>query len=188
MGVLNSGQKESINEPKYNPFGVEFTDGQYLTTETDSYTDEKYEGFDVIKQFHPVPLPPVPPGTIIKGFKGSNNYYVGTLPFNQAGSLGDELTQQLTNIAKQLTNPDSKIGTVTISVTQVIGSETTSTEAAETKRQVNVAINNMINLLKGKTKGKNIKFVNGGANVIQTDKTPNQVPDAGTKIKFDKPK
>ncbi|KYP16242.1 hypothetical protein [Flavihumibacter sp. CACIAM 22H1] len=171
-------------------FGVEFSDGQYLASESDSYTDEKYEGFDVIKQFRPVPPPPpVPTGTIIKGFKGANNYYVGTLPFNQAGSLGDELTEQLTTIAKKLMHPDSKIETVTISVTQVIGSETTTAEAVEAveaRRQVNIAIVNMINLLKGKTKNKAIKFVNGRATVIQADKTPNQVSDSGTKIKFDK--
>jgi RHS repeat-associated protein len=187
LNVLKTGRREPVNDPPYNPFAIEFTDGQYLTTESESFTDNKYDAYTASKQFHPEPpAPPIPANTIMTGFQGSNNYYVGITPFVGAGNLGDILTKQIEKIAKGLNNVNSNIKTVTVSVTQVVGTVASSTEVSEAQRQVNTVINNIITLLKNNTKGKNINFVNGGAHVLQTDKNPSQVPNAGTTIKFDK--
>jgi transposase-like protein len=102
------------------------------------------------------------------------------------GEIGDFLKSTLSGIAKQLRSPNNQITSVMISVKQIVGVHVTNSEAQEVRRQVNVAINNMIIFLKTQANNKNIKFVNGGVEVMRTDKLPSQVAGSGTTIRFNK--
>ncbi|MGF6846847.1 RHS repeat-associated protein [Chitinophaga sp. W3I9] len=173
-----NGGHESFSSSEYD--GREYAEGNFIKS---SGTIE-----------YPVPAKPKPrpvlfddhhpirPGVTLSDFKGSNNYYIGVSNFPSAGDLGDEMKGSLSRLGKSI-DQAGNIKTITVSLTQVVGSDITAGQYNEAVRQANVALGNIINTLDKDTKSK-VKIVNGGATVLRSNNNANKIKDAGTHIKL----
>lgn len=170
-----NGGHESFSSLEYQ--GEYFEEGNFITSSgTNEYP----------KPVAPKPVKfenvPIKPGINLSSFKGSNNYYIGVSNFPGAGDLGDEMKGSLSKLGKAI-DQAGNIKSVTISITQVVGADVTTSEYNEAVRQANLALDHIITNLDSNTRSK-VKFVNGGATVIRSDNNPNQIKGSGTNIKF----
>lgn len=146
---LTKSQQEVLNK-NLSVRSFSYDNGGYDAFSSSEYKGEKFYEGNFIKSSgtieYPVPIkpkPPIPvlfdghhpirPGVTLSNFKGSNNYYIGVSNFSGAGDLGDEMKGSLSRLGRAI-DQAGNIKTITVSLTQVVGSDITSDQYNEAVR------------------------------------------------------